>query len=146
MPTWQFSAQSDGVPKALDPRVRSVLQFLIAWPGLKTGSESFCTLQRSLVPSCCRTRRPRWNHNYLLLCGILLIQEILTRPLNTKCTGRSPCHPTRSQTEQLMGDFSNKQQKRGGLCAGVQGGCEREHHIWPTHLPKGFTVNSPKPL
>lgn len=144
MPTWQLSAQSNGVPKVLIPWVRRVLQFLIAWPGLKTGSESTHTLQRSLVHSRCRTRRSRWNHNCLLLCGIWLLQEILARHRNTKGTGRPPCHPTRSQAEQLMWDFSNKHQKWGGLCAGVQGGCEREHHIWPTHLPQGAHRELPK--
>lgn len=149
MPTRQLSAQSDGVPKVLNPWIRSLFQFLIAWLEVNTGSESISTLQRFLVPSCCRTRLPRWNHNYPLLCGILLIQEILTKHQNTKCTRQSPRHPSCSQTEQLMWDFSSKQRKQGGgggLCAGVQGGCEREHHIWPTHLPKALAVNSPKPF
>lgn len=146
MPTRQLSAQSDGVPKVLNPWIRSLFQFLIPWLEVNTGSESISTLQRFLVPSCCRTRLPRWNHNYPLLCGILLIQEILTKHQNTKCARQSPRHPSCSRTEQLMWDFSSKQRKQGGYCAGVQGGCEREHHIWPTHLPKALAVNSPKPF
>lgn len=137
MPTRQLSVHSDGVPKVLNPWVRSIFQFLIAWLDLNPGSGSINTLQRFLVPPCCRTRLPRWNHNHPLLCGISLIQEILTKHQNTKCTRPSPCHPLCSRlSELLMWDFSSKQQKKGGLCAGVQGGCEREHHIWPRHLPR----------